>query len=84
MAATNQTEFPIEQGVPIPRLAPHRLYPFGDMDVGDSFFIALKEGEFKAMTIRKVRSAASYYGRRNGKKYVTRRVSGGLRVWRIA
>lgn len=47
------------------------VYPFGEMEVGDSF-------AFEAETRHNVQRAASAYGSRNNKKYSVR----GLRCWR--
>lgn len=64
------------------RLGTNSKYPFGDMEVEDSFFIA-KEEAFSRNGYCKVFSAASYFGKRNGKKFMTRAVEGGFRVWRV-
>lgn len=39
-----------------------RRYPFGDMKVGDAFKVGGDE-------LKRVRSASSYYGSRNGMKF---------------
>lgn len=71
---------PIDKGIPIPTRCHGRrgvrvLYPFPDMEIGDSFFV---EGSASS-----VESAASSYGKRTGRKFTTRYVDGGARVWRI-
>jgi hypothetical protein len=53
-------------------------YPFGEMAVGDSFFVASGEGAFV------VSAAACSHGKRHNKRFATRAVEGGTRVWRIA
>lgn len=72
--------FQIEKNIPIPTSdfgkGRPRIYPLGDMDVGDSFFTTSARN--------KVASAVSYYGLRNGKKFAVRTVDGGVRVWRVA
>jgi hypothetical protein len=50
-------------------------YPWSQMEVGDSFFVA--NGE-----LRKVAGAACHAGRRANKKFVVRAVEGGVRAWR--
>lgn len=71
--------FKIEKGVPIPELcgSGYSKYPFGEMGVGDSVLI---KGD--ALASLRGRSAASYYGSRNNKKFATRQTSDGLRIWR--
>ena len=52
-------------------------YPFGAMEVGDSFFVPETAAKL-------VRSAATKFGQRRDRQFLTRRVDGGLRVWRIS
>ena len=54
-----------------------RTYPFRNMEIGQSFDSPLE-------TVRRVRNAAVVWGRRNGKRFVTRRADGVARCWRIA
>jgi hypothetical protein len=66
----------IEKGIPIPQSGSRthaRKYPFDEMEIGDSVLV---EDD-------RVYSAVSVYSKRNGKKYATRKVEGGIRVWRI-
>lgn len=56
----------------------HSKYPFREMVVGDSFFVAHADGAYV------VGAAASSYGRRHNMRFATRAVEGGTRVWRIA
>lgn len=81
----------IEKGVEIPPLylaqwrkhknggnAGPRLFPFDEMEVGDSFSIP------SSRTAKQVREGASLYGRRYGKKFiVTYDNDLKLRCWRI-
>ena len=72
------SEFKIEKGIEIPsgRKA-SRVYPFDKMEVGDSFLVNAKEQV-------KVMSSARPYGIRTGKKFVSRKMEDGVRVWRYA
>lgn len=67
--------FTIEKTVPL--LPYHRtIYPFPDMEVGDSF--ACANGS-------RVSSAVASFSRHNpGKKFSVRKVDGGYRCWRTA
>ncbi len=67
----------IEKNIKVP-CGSHTLikYPFGEMDVGDSILIGSDTEKHTA------RSAVFSYARMNRKKFVTRSVDGGLRVWR--
>lgn len=76
--------YEIDKGVEIP--APHgvatrRVYPFREMEIGDSFLVP-GDGDKRQLQAR-IGSAASYYGKRNNKRFVTRSVEGGVRVWRV-
>lgn len=66
--------YEIDKGIEIPQ--PRSEYPFGEMEIGDSF-LAPKE------KIKGVRAAASEYGKRKSKRFMTRTVEGGVRVWRV-
>lgn len=53
------------------------LYPFAEMAKGDSFLV--RESD----SYNRVRSAATTYGSRHGKKFSCRITKDGLRIWRI-
>lgn len=57
------------------------LYPWREMEVGDSFFIP---NGGKVREIRGVASRAGQAARYTGMKFTCRAVDGGFRVWRIA
>jgi len=69
----NTTQFLIERGVPIPECkrgrGPQRVYPYHLMQIGDSFFVPNKKTIGVSIP---------------GKKFTSRAVDGGVRVWRIA
>ncbi len=70
----------IERGVPFPATAPRaQLYPFHEMEVGDSFFVP-------DSTTNRLGSAAHAYvrSRKPGAKFTCRTIDGGVRVWRIS
>lgn len=71
--------FEIEKGIPIPihhRPGRTRKYPFGEMDIGDSFYVEAPQ--------RRISEAASKYGKKHCEKFATRTENGGCRCWRIA
>ncbi len=73
----------IENSVPIPKATQDgarggRIYPFNNMEVGDSVLIENAGHDHKAVT------AAKAYFRRNGKKMTAKVEDGGVRIWRIA
>ena len=82
--------FKIEKGIPIPPKAERGgnsagrlgIYPWKEMEVGDSFFIPAKDrGDAKIIQLR-VGSAAKNQWQNHGRVIVTRSLPGGIRVWR--
>ena len=76
------TKYKIESGVQMSKSGRSQIckYPFAEMKVGDSFAVA-------ASDLEKTRTAASYFGRHNERKYSVCRVDpikGEYRCWRIA
>jgi len=59
-----------------------KVYPFGDMCEGDSFFVPADKG--RPTIKQQIASAASVFGLRNNIKFSIRTVEGGYRVWRVA
>lgn len=78
---------PIQKNIPVPPAAVgrKRLYPFQEMEVGDSFF---QQGDNPELLRSRVAGSASVYGKASGKKFISRIVQEdsvpGIRVWRIA
>jgi hypothetical protein len=78
--------FKIEKNVPAPELFSRgrpRIYPFREMEIGDSFFVAQeKSNQFSI----KLSNAAASSGFRTGAKFSIRWVEeeGGYRCWRIS
>jgi hypothetical protein len=71
----------VEKGVAFPSTSKVSKYrfPLGEMDIGDSFFVEAREGSF----LNSARSLISRYGKTFSRKFATRVVDGGFRVWRI-
>ena len=67
----------IDKGIPIPPKmggsGKKPIFPWRDMEVGDSFFVAGK----------KRFSGTATMGQRIGGKFVQRLVEGGCRIWRV-
>jgi hypothetical protein len=69
----------IENSIPIPPMAgTKQIYPFKDMEVGDSVFIP------EANHDSKIVSAAKMHFWRTGKKWTAKIVDGGIRIWRVS
>jgi hypothetical protein len=82
----------IEAGIPIPdakRGGGRRLYnwPLGDMEIGDSFYVAYGDSPDRKRFLATARSIISRFGRVYGLKFATRDTDEdgvpGFRVWRI-
>jgi hypothetical protein len=79
--------YKIEKNIPITNnCGKHRIkYPFGDMDIKDSFFVPLEERK-KSTVLNSINNACRQYNRVNKKKIeITtsyNEESLGIRVWR--
>lgn len=72
------SEFTIEKGIPVAKSIGRgrkNKYPFGAMEVGDSFFV--KEGKGKNIS-----RVCCMYGKSLTRRFTCRTVDGGVRVWR--
>lgn len=67
-------DYQIEKGIPIPD-GINSLYPFRQMEVGDSFLI-------RGKTASQVAGAVNSAKIRTGWKFKTRTIPEGVRVWR--
>jgi hypothetical protein len=68
----------IEKNVPLARTTGNpTVYPFRQMEIGDSFFAA-------NAPCQKLGNAARYAGKALNRTFKTRTVEGGTRVWRVA
>lgn len=69
--------FQIDAGIPIPdKSVALRKYPFAEMGIGDSFLCGGRRSA--------IATAASTYGKANGKRFATRQTPDGIRVWRVS
>lgn len=67
----------IERGIPVPKPVRPEKYPFRELKVGESFLV-----DWEPKIVR-VRYAAAMAAKRQKRKFATRQVEGGVRVWRI-
>jgi hypothetical protein len=73
----------IEKDVPIGKAnRKYKLkYPFDEMAVGESFFVAVPKD--RVVTTRaNAMCLAIHHGKNNGKKFSSRFCEGGFRIWR--
>ena len=72
--------YKIEKKVPIECQTRKTPFPFASLEIGDSFFVPAQD-----FNRRKVSNDVFYRNSTDGgKRYVTRTVEGGVRVWRVA
>lgn len=72
------SEFTIDKDIPVPKqvgTGRKNKYPFDALEVGDSFFV--KDAKVKTLS----RTCGSH-GKRLSRKFTSRTVDGGVRVWR--
>lgn len=75
--------YQVESSIPIPRKQDHRRrYPFDRMQIAQSFMVPCEPQDIDALwnTLTSCRRWATY---KSGFRYTMRRVTGGIRVWRI-
>ena len=74
--------YKIEKGVEMPR--PPQVYPWAEMEVGDSFLAPCESGE-KERVGNRIRNAAAKFVEVRGLdwKFRIRSVDGGVRIWRV-
>ena len=66
----------IDKNIPVPPARLSHRYPWLEMEIGDSFFTAnLSHGNMGTQAARA--------GKRHNREFVTRKVDGGIRVWRV-
>lgn len=66
----------IDNNMPMPPIKRSRLYPFANMQPGDSFKVPREQDH-------RLRSAAYYYARKHGMKFTVARMEDGVRCWRV-
>jgi hypothetical protein len=72
----------IDRDIPIPeRVNGRKIYPFDEMEVGDSFFVEAKDAQ-------RARNAVFQWKKRRGREITVRSITEGgvrgLRIWRTA
>lgn len=78
--------FVIEKNIPIPeRRAAKFIYPFAEMEIGDSFLVPILKEDMK-MKRSRITSSINNGRKRTGYKFTSRylEAEGGIRVWRFA
>lgn len=78
---------PVISGIPVPAPKPHKVYPFAELEVGQSFSVDVARGEPTAYVQSKVNSAAyKFFGGPGHVRTQTVRPESGnvfIRCWRI-
>lgn len=74
----------IDKNIPIPqRCAAKIKYPFADMDVGDSFFVARPDEESPSRFRNRMQAVITFGKKRTGYFFTSRIEEAGIRIWRI-
>lgn len=76
--------FKIEKNIPLPKKIRRRIYPFDEMDVGDSFLVKLKETENLPIQKQKIYLASWRFSQVHPeKKFTTASFGSEVRIWRV-
>lgn len=74
----------IDKNIPIPKKVKNKVYPFSEMEVGDSFLSEVNENDNKHKKNQNVYMAIWKFCQNNkDKKFTSAFEDKGLRVWRI-
>ncbi|NCV58419.1 MAG: hypothetical protein EBW47_06440 [Betaproteobacteria bacterium] len=69
----------IEKNVPMPQPKNVEVYPYNEMDVGDSFMV---KGESKYL-LATVCNRNGKYRKKLGMRFTAKKMGNGVRVWRV-
>ena len=77
----------IEAGILIPpkKMGKNQaLYPYADLEIGQSFLAAPIPGKSIRQTAMYLGGLSAYFTKKTGRRFTSRVVEGGIRVWRFA
>lgn len=78
----------IEKDIPLPKKKRFGYFdaPYDRMEIGDSFFYELREGQKRSSVHASLIGNGRRWALRNGlyHRFVTRNEGNGIRVWRVA
>ena len=76
--------YKIDKGITMPRPPRGHLYPWHDMEPGDSFLLPCEPAERERVGNR-ARNAGASFAKKRGLdwKFSIRSVEGGMRIWRV-
>lgn len=78
------SKFTIEKNIPLPSKISRRIYPFNEMEIGDSFLIELKDTQSRSIQKQKIYLASWRFSQVHpDKKFTTASFNNEVRVWRI-
>jgi len=76
-SSVEEMSMQIDKDVPLPKVGKrNHLYPYRDMEIGDSFFV-------EGAKIETILNANWRWGVRLIRKFIARQEEGGVRVWRL-
>jgi len=75
----------IDKNIPIPEVQKGRniIYPFSNMEIGDSFLIPFEDAKFIQPGMVRVREAVYRAQKKFRFNFAIRKVENGIRVWRV-
>lgn len=75
--------FKIQKGIPLPEPPEYRGMPLRDMEVGDSFVVGLPGEQVSSVEAKPYRQAYASFAQNSGYRFRSRKVEGGIRIWRV-
>jgi hypothetical protein len=78
------SKFIIEKNVPLPKKVSKRIYPFNEMEIGESFLVAIEENQNTYNQKQKIYMAMWRFCQVHpDKKFTTASYCNEVRIWRI-
>lgn len=78
----------IENDIPVPskcvKRARRAKYPVAELEIGQSFFVTVPPGKTNCQLQNALSGSAHYITKKTGRRFTSRVVEGGVRIWRIA
>lgn len=78
-------DYKVDAGIEPPQLRVRRKYPWPEMKVGDSFFIPVDDARQCERVRNSAKASAGQFRARHNRAFetVSRKIEGGLRIWRV-
>lgn len=78
----------IENDIPVPSKNAkgdrRAKYPLGELEIGQSFFVPTPFGKTSRQLQMSISGSVDYITKKTGRRFTSRALESGVRIWRIA